>query len=89
MSNKQIVPIVDVYGPTAVDGEISAIIISEETRAGAASIAEVRKEKGFQPLQVYEIAVLGESGVVSGAQMADLKLSSTAIRRELAQPQKL
>src|SRR5947207_7464724 len=49
----ELVPIQDVYGPTAYDPEISALVISEETRAGAKSIAELRKEKGLQELDVY------------------------------------
>ena len=81
----ELVPIQDVYGPTAYDPEISALVISEETKAGAKSIADLRKEKGLQELQVFIINdVIGEeSGKLGIDKMAEEKMSSTKIRQRL------
>ena len=84
----ELVPIQDVYGPTAYDPEISGLVISEETRAGAQSIAELRKEKGLQTLDVFVIDVIGDAGGKVGVEkMAEEKMSSTKIRERLVQKQ--
>jgi phosphopantetheine adenylyltransferase len=84
----ELVPIQDVYGPTAYDPEISGLVISEETRAGAHSIAELRKEKGLQTLDVFVIDVIGDDGGKVGVEkMAEEKMSSTKIRERLVQKQ--
>lgn len=76
------VPISDVYGPTAYDPEISALVISEETKAGAEAIESLRKEKGLRGLQVFVIDVVGESpGKLRD--MAVEKMSSTKIRERI------
>ena len=81
----ELVPIQDVYGPTAYDPDISALVISEETRAGAKSIAELRKEKGLQELDVFVIDVIGDkTNKVAIETMAEEKMSSTKIRQRLA-----
>lgn len=78
-----LVPINDVYGPTAHDPDISALVISEETQAGASAIASLRKEKGLQPLEVFVIDVIGDKpGKLKD--MAVEKMSSTKIRERLA-----
>jgi pantetheine-phosphate adenylyltransferase len=80
----ELVPIQDVYGPTAYDPEISGLVISEETRAGAQSIADLRKEKGLQALDVFLIDVIGDAGgKVEVEKMAEEKMSSTKIRERL------
>jgi pantetheine-phosphate adenylyltransferase len=84
----ELVPIQDVYGPTAYDPEISGLVISEETRAGAQSIAELRKEQGLQTLDVFVIDVIGDAGGKVGVEkMAEEKMSSTKIRERLVQKQ--
>jgi pantetheine-phosphate adenylyltransferase len=73
-----LVPIQDVYGPTAYDPEISGLVISEETRAGPQSIAELRKEKGLQTLDVSVIDIIGDAGGKVGVErMAVEEMSST------------
>ena len=82
----ELVPIYDVYGPTAYDPEISALVISEETRSGATSIAELRKKRGLQELDVFVIDVIGDKvRKVRMETMAEEKMSSTKIRQRLAQ----
>jgi pantetheine-phosphate adenylyltransferase len=81
----ELVPIQDVYGPTAYDPDISALVISKETRAGAKSIADLRKEKGLRELDVFVIDVIGDKrGKVPMETMAEEKMSSTKIRQRLA-----
>jgi len=80
-----LVPIHDIYGPTAYDPEISAIVVSEETRAGAESVNKLRKEKDLQQLEMLVIDVIGEEkGKVGLENMAQDKMSSTKIRERLA-----
>jgi phosphopantetheine adenylyltransferase len=80
-----LVPIHDVYGPTAYDVEISAMVISEETRAGAQSVNQLRREKDMCQLDVFVIDVIGEqTGKLDIEQIAGGKMSSTRIREKLA-----
>jgi pantetheine-phosphate adenylyltransferase len=79
----ELVPISDIYGPTAHDPSISALVISEETQAGASAIASLRAEKGLQPLQLFVIDVIGDKpGKLKD--MATEKMSSTKIRERLS-----
>ncbi|CCG81750.1 Uncharacterized protein C1F12.08 [Taphrina deformans PYCC 5710] len=80
----ELVPIEDVAGPTGTDPTIQALIASRETEAGSAQIREIRQNKNLPPLDILFIDVIGPEGEVHGAQMAELKLSSTAIRQRLA-----
>lgn len=76
----QPVMINDVYGPTASDPDIDALVLSAETRGGGAAINKVREEKGWSLLTVYEINIVGGKGSEED-NWAD-KLSSTELRRE-------
>jgi pantetheine-phosphate adenylyltransferase len=77
----ELLPIQDIYGPTAYDPEISALVISEETRTGADSIATLRNENNLQPLKVYIIDVIGDKSKVD---KISEKMSSTKIRARLS-----
>lgn len=91
-----IVTLTDVYGPTAWDPEISALVISEETRDGAEKIATLRRERGLPPLQVFVIDCLASSdsegsngsqptSAGSGSLSSlELRISSTRIREALS-----
>jgi phosphopantetheine adenylyltransferase len=82
----------DPYGPTITDRNISALVISHETRAGGKAVNDKRTEKGWAPLEVFEVDVLDAS---PGAEDDDTdglpkdtfesKISSTEIRRRLAE----
>lgn len=48
----------DPFGPTISEEDIDAIVVSGETRSGAAAINELRVLRGWRPLQIYEIDVL-------------------------------
>jgi phosphopantetheine adenylyltransferase len=79
------VQIMDPYGPTITDESITALVISKETRSGGNAVNVKREEKGWNPLEVFEVDVLdaGEEDVVD--ETFQSKLSSTEIRRILSQ----
>lgn len=91
----------DPYGPTIADENISALVISAETRAGGKAVNDKRGEKGWKSLEVFEIDVL-DAGVVDDGDGGDekagqateakqekkgfeSKISSTEIRRRVAE----
>jgi phosphopantetheine adenylyltransferase len=79
----------DPFGPTITDESITALIISKETRAGGKAVNDKREEKGWKGLEVFEVDVLDakeEDGhEVAKTESFDAKISSTDIRRRLAE----
>ncbi|KAL2427196.1 hypothetical protein ABEF95_010070 [Exophiala dermatitidis] len=82
----------DPYGPTITDENISALVISGETRAGGKAVNDKRKEKGWKELEIFEVDVLDASLAMDGhegdGQMQkkesfESKISSTNIRKRL------
>lgn len=76
----------DAFGPTITEEQISALVLSAETRAGGKAVNDKREEKGWKPLDIMEVDILDAeeeagSGKVEGFES---KLSSTAIREKLA-----
>ena len=61
-------------GMAAEIEEIQALVVSEETTKGADAINEARRERGFAPLAVVTVELVGGRDVAS-------KLSSTALRQ--------
>ncbi|EPQ58000.1 Nucleotidylyl transferase [Gloeophyllum trabeum ATCC 11539] len=83
-----IVAIDDVYGPTAWDPNIQALVVSQETLPGAASIDKLRKEKSLPPLRTFVIDVISSTESSLDHTNAELlkqaKMSSTFIRKWIA-----
>ena len=81
------VEILDAFGPTITDKAITALVLSGETRAGGSAVNDKRLEKGWPPLEVFEVDVLdqSENDKDFGQVMQDFrgKISSTDIRRRL------
>ena len=86
--------ITDPFGPTITDPDISAIVVSAETRGGGKAVNDKRKEKGWKELEVFEVGVLdatpsqdeeADEKVKDG--FAD-KISSTEIRRRIVEMEK-
>lgn len=66
----------DPFGPTITQEGISALVVSEETRAGGGMVNARRRELGWGELEVFVVGVV-EGGEGEGGG----KLSSTEIRR--------
>jgi phosphopantetheine adenylyltransferase len=82
----------DPFGPPIHEEDADAIVVSAETRGGGKAINDRRAEKGWKPLEVFEIDVLdadevGE-GEVSKTDDFATKISSTAIRQQRAEAKK-
>ncbi|KAF2823326.1 pantetheine-phosphate adenylyltransferase family protein-like protein [Ophiobolus disseminans] len=75
------VEIWDPFGPTITEKDITALALSLETRGGGAAVNEKRREQGWDPLEVFEVAVLDASEEDSVDESFQSKLSSTEIRR--------
>ncbi|KAI0672950.1 Nucleotidylyl transferase [Trametes maxima] len=79
-----IVPIVDVYGPTGWDPNIQALVVSKETLSGASSIAKHREAQALPALRTFVIDVISATEASVDAEDAALlktaKMSSTYIR---------
>ncbi|KAE8382928.1 hypothetical protein BDV26DRAFT_287974 [Aspergillus bertholletiae] len=79
----KLVQISDPFGPTITEEDISAIVVSQETRSGGAAVNDKRAEKGWQRLDVFEIDVLHSKDVPSSDfDNFASKISSTDIRRQ-------
>ena len=82
------VEIQDPFGPTITDETVSALVVSKETRTGGAAVNIKREEKGWKPLEVFEVDVLDaleDKPSVSEAEEFAAKISSTAIRKRKAE----
>ena len=83
----------DPFGPTITDPDISALVISAETRAGGKAVNDKRKEKGWNELEVFEVDVLdatpdeldGERETEKVKEGFADKISSTEIRRRMVE----
>ncbi|KDQ60922.1 hypothetical protein JAAARDRAFT_173289 [Jaapia argillacea MUCL 33604] len=88
----EVVPIDDVYGPTAWDPDIQALVLSKETLAGGVAIDKLRLEKDLPPLRTFVIDVISATEESLDHEDADLlkqaKMSSTFIRERLVKKRK-
>ncbi|KIX97872.1 uncharacterized protein Z520_06650 [Fonsecaea multimorphosa CBS 102226] len=83
----------DPFGPTITDRDITALVISAETRSGGKAVNDKRTEKGWRALQVFEVDVLdagvgldddeGGGGKEEQKKGFETKISSTEIRKRL------
>lgn len=79
----------DPFGPTIAEEMMDILVVSGETRSGGQAINDKRVEKGWKPLEVFEIDVLDPNDITEdgGTQSNGFasKISSTAIRQRIAQ----
>jgi len=77
----------DPFGPTITDESVTALVVSGETRSGGQAVNDERAKKGWSSLEVFEIDVLddGGSGDASRTENFASKISSTAIRKRIAE----
>ena len=75
----RVVPIKDVCGPTGTEPAIEGLVVSRETLNGGEFVNKTRVEKGFHPLQIHVVNMLGGNQEDGWKE----KMSSTDIRRIL------
>lgn len=78
----------DPFGPTVTDQDVSALVVSAETRKGGEAINERRRERGWHGLETHEVDVLDASEFMESTgdkDSFDAKLSSTTIRKMLSE----
>jgi len=82
------VEIQDPFGPTITDEDVTALVVSGETRSGGQAVNDKRTEMGWKALEVFEIDVLDAQESTEGPSKTDdfaSKISSTAIRKRKAE----
>ncbi|GJJ68990.1 pantetheine-phosphate adenylyltransferase [Entomortierella parvispora] len=79
----EVVPIHDIYGPTATDTNIQAIMVSKETLKGGEAVNKERDSRGLSQLAIEVIDVI--SPTETAVDEVHLKISSTYIRQYLAE----
>lgn len=87
---QDVVQLSDVCGPAGTEADVQALIVTDETIAGADMIKEERVKNGLGLLERYVIGVIGASGETDvkgddAAALAASKVGSTAIRGWLAE----
>ncbi|KAL4784799.1 hypothetical protein BJX76DRAFT_202249 [Aspergillus varians] len=74
--------ILDPYGPTITEEDLSALVVSKETRSGGAAVNQERAKRGWKQLEVFEVDVIHSGEVpAEGIENFASKISSTDIRR--------
>lgn len=84
----QCVVIQDPFGPTITIKTLDALVVSVETRSGGKAVNDKRVEMGWNALEVFEVDVLDArevSDAPSSTEDFSSKISSTAIRRQIAE----
>ncbi|GAD93507.1 pantetheine-phosphate adenylyltransferase family protein [Paecilomyces variotii No. 5] len=81
----KLVQISDPFGPTITDKEITALVVSKETRSGGKAVNDERAKKQWPALEIFEVDVLQTGEVAeteaSSVETFESKISSTDIRR--------
>jgi phosphopantetheine adenylyltransferase len=72
------VPIYEPLGPTATDGTLECLVVSQETARGGEKVNEVRKTNGLEPLSLQVVGLM----TTPKSEEACQKLSSSFLRKQ-------
>jgi cytidyltransferase-like protein len=79
LARANIAKLQDKWGPTVLEADMEAIVVTEDTRASAEEINKLRKQKGLRPLHIEIVKlILAEDGK---------PISTTRIHRGEIDPQ--
>jgi pantetheine-phosphate adenylyltransferase len=73
LNRAEIIPLNDVYGPTATSNSIEALVVSTETKATATHVNEIRKRAELKPLHIVVVDLVRDEHT--------LPISTTRIRQ--------
>ncbi|GAA6014277.1 hypothetical protein JCM11491_005025 [Sporobolomyces phaffii] len=79
----QVVPLEDVYGPTATDPDIQALVVSEETRAGGDAINKLRSERSLSTLDTFVINLVSDDGSTPTTELDDANSVKVAVETKM------
>ncbi|KAF9427871.1 hypothetical protein BGZ94_003955 [Podila epigama] len=79
----EVVPIHDMYGPTTIDKQLQALMVSKETAKGGEAVNKERANRQLPPLNIEIINVI--SPTETAVDEVSLKISSTYIRQYLSE----
>ncbi|GAA5990436.1 hypothetical protein JCM5350_007994 [Sporobolomyces pararoseus] len=92
-----VVKLQDVYGPTATEPDIEALVVSEETRSGAQAINKLRSERSLSTLETFVINLVSDDASENPSSLNELdgvakvavetKMGSTGIREWISKRQ--
>ncbi|GAA6062665.1 hypothetical protein JCM10212_000565 [Sporobolomyces blumeae] len=73
----EIVPLHDVYGPTASDPDIQALVVSEETKTGGQAINKLRGERNLSILDTHVINLVSDDGSSASSESTPARAGPT------------